>query len=487
MNIISRQLKSIYYCPSYILYMLDFYTISVIVFLFIVFVSVYTDRGNIKREGIVLLRRTQRGKRTLIKIGTKLPRLWKVIGMASIFVGFYFSIVGFLSIFQLTVSNLVAKKAVQGLALLLPSPTSQTIIAPGVFAPPFWYFIISIALLVVVHEGMHGIVAAAEKVRIKTLGLILLVIIPGAFVDIDEKQLRKEKHWKQLRIFASGSFGNFALAFACGLLFAFLAAATQMPYGVGYGGYVANYSASKVNLSGVIVQIGGYNITSITDMEAALGEIGPSKTITLKTLNSSQLLEYSINTSDEPWPNFTANILVDMQGFLELNIPGSSDSFESGYGLYMVFMGMSMQTETEKKDAIRTEIGFWNYTKNRYPGLSAEAEKRVSLLNTELDNYTKLGFIGIASVYTAAQTRPGLEFFSGIISFILGLLGFTALINLGVGIVNLLPLWITDGARMWELVFMRISRKRYKKILKAVSYFVLLMILLNFLLPYKPF
>jgi membrane-associated protease RseP (regulator of RpoE activity) len=466
--------------------MIDFYTLSVIAFILVLIALLYRDRKNIKREGVAFLRRTEKGKPTIIRIGLKFPRFWKALGMLGVFAGFYFSIVGFLLMLQLTVTNLVAKKAAQGLALLLPSPTSETIIAPGIFAPPFWYFIISIALLIVVHEGMHGIMAAREKIKIKHLGLILLAVIPGAFVDIDEKQLRKEKHWKQMRIFAAGSFGNFILAFFSAALLIGLAASTQIPAGVSFSGYVANYSAQTTNLTGTIISIENYSIKNIADMESALRAVGPNRTIAITTLiNNSETLAYILDTTGEPWPAFAPNILTDAGLFLEQNIPGSMDFFEAANNAYRTFTGMKEQSSEE--NTIRQKILFWNYAKDSYPALYGKADLETKQLEARLQNFSAKGFIGIAGPYNAVEIKPGLELFSGAVDFISGLLGFLFLINFGVGIVNLLPLWVTDGARMWELVFMRVSKRRYKSILQVVSYIVLLMILMNFILPYKPF
>jgi len=61
-------------------------------------------------------------------------------------------------------------------------------------------------------------VARAEKIKLKSVGLLLLAIFPGAFVEPDEKQVKKAKILTKLRIFSAGSFANFVTAFLVFLL-----------------------------------------------------------------------------------------------------------------------------------------------------------------------------------------------------------------------------------------------------------------------------
>jgi membrane-associated protease RseP (regulator of RpoE activity) len=49
----------------------------------------------------------------------------------------------------------------------------------------------------------------AEKIRVKSAGILLLFVLPGAFVEPDEKQLNKSKLITKLRVFSSGSLANF--------------------------------------------------------------------------------------------------------------------------------------------------------------------------------------------------------------------------------------------------------------------------------------
>ena len=72
-------------------------------------------------------------------------------------------------------------------------------IIPGIDIPLF-AGIISLAVLLVVHEFSHGLLARAAKVRLKSIGLLIFSIIPvGAFVEPDERQISKVKKAAQTK------------------------------------------------------------------------------------------------------------------------------------------------------------------------------------------------------------------------------------------------------------------------------------------------
>jgi membrane-associated protease RseP (regulator of RpoE activity) len=81
---------------------------------------------------------------------------------------------------------------------------------------PIVYGWIGIVVAVVIHEASHGIVARSLGLRVKTAGIIFFLIIPlGAFVEIDEKEMREVSVSKSLRVLAAGSGINFIVGLAC--------------------------------------------------------------------------------------------------------------------------------------------------------------------------------------------------------------------------------------------------------------------------------
>ncbi len=103
------------------------------------------------------------------------------------------------------------------------------------------------------------------------------------------------------------------------------------------------------------------------------------------------------------------------------------------------------------------------------------------------DNSSK-GYAGIADFSLSLKVKEKFAFFGKLPYFVLWfnkLIMWLFIINLGVGLFNLLPLGIVDGGRMFYLVTLAIVKKDVlaKKIWTAVSLFLLLLILIN-LLPY---
>ncbi len=279
---------------------LDLYTSSVLVFACILAAIFWIDRKNVKRDSILLLRKTQRGKAFLIWLGTRFPAFWKATGMVGVATGFFMSFYIFYWMVVLTLDSVVSGAA-GGLAFVLPSPTVNVVSAPGVIGVPFWYWIITIGLLILVHEGLHGIMAAREKVRIKSLGWGAFIILPLAFVEPDEKQLAKQGAWKQLRVFAAGSFANFVLAFFSLFIFSSLMTAAFVPSGVGFRGYTEGFPAMEANVTGVIVGINSYTINTADNLTLVMETISPGESMTIYARQPGGEIEsYSIIAGTEP-------------------------------------------------------------------------------------------------------------------------------------------------------------------------------------------
>ncbi len=156
--------------------------------------------------------RTRLGMKAMDCIAARHGKLLKKLGYAMIPACF----IGML---------IMIEELVRGLVLLISNANALTvgvvlpIQAKGVFYVPFFYWIISIAFIMLVHEFSHGLLARAHKVKIRSTGFAFLgaiiPIVPGAFVEIDEKHLAKKSRFAQLSVFAAGPFANIAF----GLLF----------------------------------------------------------------------------------------------------------------------------------------------------------------------------------------------------------------------------------------------------------------------------
>ena len=379
-----------------------------LLFLVVIAVFFFYDRKNVERQSILLLRKTTRGRAFLTWLGQKFPRVWWVYGNLAVIVGFIGSLFISLFLLDITMQSLTTETA-PPLAVVLPSPTTDAIVAPGVIGVPFWFWIITIFVLILVHEGSHGLLAAREKVRIKSLGWGMLIALPLAFVEPDEKQLAKQGTMKQLRVYAAGSFGNIVLAIVTINIFTYIALTSYAPVGVSFQGLATDGPAAGVNLTGTIIGMEGQEIRDIFDLAAAFEGVTAGQVVHITTrLDDGGTRDYSLTTMEHP------------------------DFPDSGRG-YIGILTLDIVLELKEEVPLPVVMGFF-------------MGKNPSLIYPTLD----------------------------------GLLFFMYMINLGVGLFNLLPIGPLDGGRMWKLVFDRAFPKRSKAIMNGIGWLFLLIVILLF-------
>jgi membrane-associated protease RseP (regulator of RpoE activity) len=179
------------------------------------------------------------------------------------------------------------------------TPGVQLII-PGLTLPLI-EGIVALLVLLIVHEGGHGVSAMLSKVRIKSTGFLTFGVIPvGAFVDIDEKQLNKKKDADKLRVAVAGSTGNLLAAF---IFFIPTVAILMMPglYSneLAVVGFTRNVTAVGVPLSvdTRIYYVNNLEIRSYEDFAAAKRSIKPDSDVILYTNKGGALVQADSNGS----------------------------------------------------------------------------------------------------------------------------------------------------------------------------------------------
>ena len=147
----------------------------------------------------------------LIKLLGRTKRGIRVFADVSVISGFL--MMGFAFYFLLNnVSNyFVEQNDFAELTVLIPGITLTS-------APAIAYFLLSIPIVLVMHEGAHGIVAALEKIRIKTGGFAIFIALFAGFVEPDEEEFDKAKKISKLRVIGAGATSNVLFAIVLGAI-----------------------------------------------------------------------------------------------------------------------------------------------------------------------------------------------------------------------------------------------------------------------------
>ncbi len=139
---------------------------------------------------------------------------------------------------------------------------------------PIVYGWVAIALAIAVHEGAHGVVARNVGLKVKSSGLLFFLIVPiGAFVDVDEEQIKKAKPRSSLRVMAAGVGGNVVFGAICLILMLVLVGGlTPVVNGVYFNDVTSGLPAQDAGIlpRDVLVSIDDVKISSIDELRTAL-------------------------------------------------------------------------------------------------------------------------------------------------------------------------------------------------------------------------
>ena len=239
----------------------------------------------------------------LLKLLSRTRRGIRVFADVSVISGFI--MMGFAFWFLLNnVSNFfVAQAEFSELTVLIPGVTLTS-------AASITYFLLSIPIVLVIHEGAHGIVAALEKIKIKTGGFAIFIAMFAGFVEPDEEEFNKAKKISKLRVIGAGATSNVIFAFVLGAIlltnpfFAMvlpeplLSSFYELPEGVLILSIIENSGAEKAGLlaNDIITSINDKSILSPADFPA----LNPGDTASVSVLREGQPLEFTLQVMPAP-------------------------------------------------------------------------------------------------------------------------------------------------------------------------------------------
>ncbi len=336
--------------------------------------------------------KTKIGLKLMDTWAKKYPRLLNRICYLAIITGFVGMVV---VVFDLARSlySVIAGTSTLTVGLVLP------VQAKGVFYVPFAYWIIAILVILVIHEFSHGLIARLHKIKVNSSGVaflgIIIPIIPAAFVEPDEKQLRQASRFKQLSVYAAGPFANIVFGFIFLGIFALLlnpfANSLYNYEGVRINDFIGDNSPAEISglvVGDVITGINSKEIADAEDFKSALNNAKPEDIVEIKTEQAT----------------FAATLKED---------PVEKDAF----------------------------LGVW-------------VDNEKTLKNESIFSYATV--------------------------WITDLFYWLFLLNLGVGLFNLVPLGPIDGGRMFQVALERIMHThKAKRVWHTVSFIVLAIIVSN--------
>ena len=180
-------------------------------------------------------------------------------------IGLYLLISSLFALLWNPAAGEAAREAGLGAYLLLPGVNPFLPLLYGWFA---------IICAIAIHEGAHGVTARNLGLKVKSSGLLFFLFVPiGAFVDVDEEQLKKASARDSSRVMAAGVGGNMVVAFACLLgVLVIVGGLTPIIDGV----YVANVEeglpaeAAGLLPNDVFVSVDGVLVNSTADLREIL-------------------------------------------------------------------------------------------------------------------------------------------------------------------------------------------------------------------------
>lgn len=272
--------------------MVDFELISLFLFFVVVGIFIWKNRKNVEFKYGILINKWKGGLEKIDKIVEKHEKFVKILGTIGIIASLVSS---FYAIYFLILRTFEREPVI---GFLLPTVAGYEYPRP-IIGVNFWFWIISIFILLISHETMHAVFARLAKIKIKDYGILFLFILPiGAFVNIEKEEIKKLKLLESLRIFAAGSFGNFIVA---GVIFALILVSLKTfelfaePIGIEYE-VIKDTPAHEAGLKGRIVEIDGEKIRNLNDLRIQLNKKRPGEKIEIVTNVSI----YEITTIPHP-------------------------------------------------------------------------------------------------------------------------------------------------------------------------------------------
>ena len=191
---------------------------------------------------------------------------------------------------------------------------------PGVTVtswPAIVSFLLAIPIVLIVHEGAHGIVATLEKIKIKTGGFAVFIALFAGFVEPDEEEFDNAKKVSKLRVIGAGATANVLFAFVLGAILItnpmFAMAFTSVPggepllelfyespEGVTVMSVIEGGGAEQagIHANDIITNVDSIRIISFIDLQKS--DLKPGQTVDVTILRDGQEITFPVSIMASP-------------------------------------------------------------------------------------------------------------------------------------------------------------------------------------------
>ena len=418
----------------------------------------YFEKYNINFYGPALMIRTKRGVGFLRRISQH-KRFWKSYGRLAVIVCFIMMIL----MVTLVIANMWAvleftpeqQEALPGIefGLILPG------INPILPLEYIFYIIIALVIGIIVHEFSHGILTFAHGLKVKSLGLLYLIVPLGAFCEPDEEELQTTSKRKRMQVYAAGPMSNFVIALITLLLFSYAGMGAVEPIeGVHVAYAIENSPAELTGLTAgtVVTSLNNTSIKNASEFSKVMDSVVVNQTIPIKFYKDNSLVKTTITAAARS--QFSGNssqknmsfIGVGFNGYVHGFIDSLQHPFTTSDGLILLY----------SLPLIGYFIGY----------------------NPLVSPYTQgLQITGIASIIPAP-----------VFWILLNAIFWIFWLNLLLGFFNVLPMVPLDGGFLFndsirfavQRLRKNLSEERVEAIVRQVTMFISLVILFLVLFPW---
>ena len=267
---------------------------------FIIWILALTLKSKLTNHGFeinfpVIMWRTDRLRGLISKISNFSPRFWK-----------WYMNIGIVACYVAMAA--MSWILISSLETVLETP-SVSLVIPGVEIPgspiyvPFFAGFVSLATVLIVHEFSHGIQSIGEKIPIKSIGLLLFALIPGAFVEPDEDKLNESDKLSRLRVYGAGSMANMTLALIALLVVAGVSYEIPQIFdenGIEISRVVGDSPSEGILKEGMVIEsIDNKKISDADDYMNIVSSFKPGDNVTVLTDQGAYTVELGTNPNND--------------------------------------------------------------------------------------------------------------------------------------------------------------------------------------------